>query len=250
MGTPADNSKSNREQTEFLRREMPQHRVRLTQAFAIGRYEVTQEQWQAVLHTNPSSFKGTGLPVTNVSWYDVHEFIRQLQKLDSQHQYRLPTEAEWEYACRAGSTGNFAGEQYQPPATTNKPARTNNEKSSPTPVTGEDLAQNLLRFGWYEANAFNRPHPAGRLAPNAWGLFDLHGNVSEWCHDWYDPKFYKSTEAENPAGPATGTARIHRGGNWQSSAFLCRSAARSYDPPNERNNFIGFRLVRIKKKPG
>jgi formylglycine-generating enzyme required for sulfatase activity len=209
-------------------RERPQHCVTISRPFELGKYEVNQEQWQAVMGSNPSAFKGPGLPATNVSWHDVQEFIKRLQALDPQRGYRLPTEAEWEYACRAGSTGDFAGEADNHPE-------------------AEGFGKNPAAMAWFADNSLNRPHPAGQMKPNAWGLFDMHGNVREWCQDWYDVGYYKQDPADDPQGPAEGTMKVNRGGSWQSPALMCRSAARGYDLPTERNNLIGFRLVRVKK---
>src|SRR6185295_12837821 len=128
------------------------HKVRITRQFEIGKYEVTQEQWQAVMGDNPSNFKGANLPVEKVSWNDAQDFLLKLNARDG-YTYRLPTEAEWEYACRAGSMGDFAGEL-------------------------DDVA-------WYDKNSGSKTHPVGQKRPNVWGLYDMHGNVSEWCSDWY-----------------------------------------------------------------
>jgi formylglycine-generating enzyme required for sulfatase activity len=103
-------------------------------------------------------------------------------------------------------------------------------------------------MGWYRANAFNHPHPVGQLKPNAWGLYDLHGNVWEWCQDWYDFHYYKTSPAEDPPGPPNGATKVTRGGSWQTPAFMSRSAVRSYDVPTQRNSLIGFRLVRVKRE--
>ncbi len=215
--------------------ERPQHRDLITRPFEIGNYEVTQGQWQAVMGSNPSSFKGPKLPVTNVSWNDAMEFIARLQTFDQNHTYRLPTEAEWEYACRAGSAGDFSGEEFKPPGK-NEPNR--------TPEEDEKILQTI---GWFSANAFNHPHPVGQLKPNAWGLHDMHGNVREWCQDWYDASYYKTSSAEDPPGPPSGAMKVNRGGGWQSPAYVCRSAARRYNLPTERNSLIGFRLVRVRR---
>lgn len=215
--------------------ERPQHRVSITRPFEIGKYEVTQEQWQAVMESNPSSFKGLKLPVTNVSWNDAMEFIARLQSFDDKHTYRLPTGAEWEYTCRAGSAGDFSGEEFKPPGK-NEPNR--------TPEEDEKI---LRAMGWFSANAFNHPHSVGQLKPNAWGLFDMHGNVREWLQDWYDASYYKTSPAENPQGPPSGAMKVNRGGDWQSPAVRLRSAARGHDLPTERNSLIGFRLVRTKR---
>ncbi|MGE0126461.1 MAG: formylglycine-generating enzyme family protein [Blastocatellales bacterium] len=240
--------------------ERPQRRVSITRPFEIGKYEVTQEQWQSVMRSNPSSFKGSTLPVTNVSWNDAMEFIARLQSLDEKHTYRLPTEAEWEYACRAGSSGAFSGEEFKAPEKDKKEhgrTKSNRKDSAAKERESEDkaleeFAKNLQVMGWFSANAFNHPHPVGKLKPNAWGLFDMHGNIREWCRDWFDADHYKSAphetdQTKDPQGPMDGAMKVNRGGDWQSPASMCRSAARGYALPNERNSLIGFRLVRIKR---
>jgi formylglycine-generating enzyme required for sulfatase activity len=195
-------------------RQQPRRRVAITRAFEIGRCEVTQRQWQAVMGSNPSAFKGVELPVTNVSWNDVQEFLARLHTLDARRKYRLPTEAEWEMACRAGGAGETGGEA-------------------------------LAEFAWFESNSLNRPHPVGRLKPNAWGLYDMQGNVGEWVQDWYDRDDYRTGAVENPQGPGAGQSKVHRGGGWQSKAAECGAAARGHSLPAERNHLTGFRLVRV-----
>lgn len=213
MGSPKDETGADRDANL---RQRPQHQVAITRAFEIGKFEVTQRQWEAVMGSNPSAFKGVELPVTNVSWNDVQEFLTRLQPLDNKHSYRLPTEAEWEMACRAGGGGEVAGDALQETA-------------------------------WFDANSLSRPHPVGRLKPNARGLYDMQGNVGEWVRDWYDRDFYKTSPAEDPQGPSAGQSKVHRGGSWQSGAGQCRPAARGYSLPAERNHLTGFRLARVKQ---
>ncbi len=186
------------------------HRVTLTKGFWLGKYEVTQEQWESVMGANPSRFKGGRNPVENVSWDDCQSFIR---KINTQQNCgaRLPTEAEWEYACRAGSTGPYAGNE------------------------------NLSDMGWYGGNSGNETHPVGQKQANAWGFYDMHGNVREWCGDWYDA--YPDGSATDPAGPARGAFRVSRGGSGISGARLCRSAFRGRDEPGFRNIGLGFRVA-------
>jgi formylglycine-generating enzyme required for sulfatase activity len=218
--------------------ERPQRCVTINKEFALGKFEVTQEQWQAVMKSNPSSFKGSQLPVTNVSWNDTQDFLARLQTIDPKHNYRLPTEAEWEYACRAGVEGAFSTGEF---------SRPNEKMIASTSKDPEEAEMILGTLGWFDSNSFNHPHPVGQMKPNPWGLFDMHGNVREWCQDWYDSNYYKSNPIDDPQGPQTGAMKVNRGGSWQSPAELCRSAARAYDLPTERNSLIGFRIVRTKK---
>jgi TonB family protein len=196
--------------------EKPIHRVRLSKAFYLGKYEVTQGQWQAVMGTNPSDFKGdANVPVKNVSWEDVQEFIRKLNTKEGGLKYRLPTEAEWEYAARAGTTTVYG--------------------------FGNDERQ-LGEYAWYGENSWRTTHPVGQKKPNAWGLYDMYGNVWEWVQDWYGP--YTAGSAVDPAGPASGSTRVRRGGGWGFVAGGYRSADRGNDPPGYRGGFLGLRLLR------
>jgi eukaryotic-like serine/threonine-protein kinase len=191
--------------------EGPVHRVVIPEPIWMGKYAVTQAQWESVMGNNPSHFKGHNLPVETVSWDDCQEFIRRLKAIGDGYTYRLPTEAEWEYACRAGTTGDYAG--------------------------------NLDAFGWYEKNSGDETHPVGQKEPNAWGLYDMHGNVWEWCADWYGT--YLSYSVTNPTGPSSGSLRVRRGGSWGGTAAYCRAAARSRNSPGARRNYLGLRLVRL-----
>ena len=196
-----------------------QHRVTLTKGFWLGKYEVTQAQWKRVMGSNPSNFQGffvsSERPVENVSWDDCQEFIRKVNA-EAERQFggeaRLPTEAEWEYACRAGSTGAFAG-------------------------TGD-----LYSMGWYRGNSGGKTHPVGQKRPNAWGFYDMHGNVCEWCNDWYGD--YPGGSVTDPAGAASGGLRVLRGGGWYGYARNCRSAIRYWNDPGDRGGHDGFRLAR------
>lgn len=192
--------------------ERPVHTVRITKSFYMGKYPVIQEQWEAVMGNNPSRFKGKDLPVETVSWNDVQEFIQCLNDQTGRKIYRLPTEAEWEYACRAGTTGDYAG--------------------------------NLDDMAWYIENSDSKSHPVGIKQPNAWGLYDMHGNVWEWCSDWYQEDYYKSSPRVDPTGPDTGSAGVARGGGWGVLADRCRSALRRSTSPDARDDRLGFRLVR------
>lgn len=189
--------------------EKPVHEVTISRPFHLGKYEVTQAQWEAVMGSNPSRSKGAALPVENVSWEDCQKFIEKLNSKGG-GTFRLPTEAEWEYACRAGTTG--------------------------------DLAGNLDEMAWYVENSGNKTHPVGTKKPNAWGLYDMHGNVWEWCQDRYGE--YGPGKQIDPRGPATGFSRVFRVGCFGDKADLIRSAARSGNSPSYRLHTLGFRLVR------
>ena len=197
-----------------------QHTVILTEGFWLGKTVVTQAQWEAVMGGNPSKFKNAGrdAPVEQVSWDDAMQFCRKLTERERQaghlpegHEYTLPTEAQWEYACRAGTTGPFAG-------------------------NGD-----LDSMGWYNQNSGNTTHPVAQKQPNAWGLYDMHGNVWEWCRDWYG--HYPGGSVTDPTGPSSGSDRVLRGGSWYSGAAYCRSADRYWFSPGDRYIILGFRLA-------
>ena len=219
-----------------------QHRVVLTKPCYCGEFPVTQDQWRAVLGDNPSHFQAgcvlkeggflgmrnqlrddtSDWPVETVSWEDCQVFLQRLSQLEGVEEgtYRLLTEAEWEYACRAGTQ---------------------------TPFYSEELAwaigyRSLAKVGWYERNAGRRTHPIGRKRPNGWGLYDMHGNVCEWCQDWYGE--YPAGSVSDPLGPALGDLRVLRGGSWTSYAGFCRSANRLRLTPGTRGSNVGLRLMR------
>jgi formylglycine-generating enzyme required for sulfatase activity len=192
--------------------ENPQHPVKITKSFEIGKYEVTQAQWVAVMMgRNPSLFKGDDLPVENISWLDVQQFLSRLNARNDGYLYRMPTEAEWEYAARAGTTGPNTG-----------------------PV--DDVA-------WYNGNADGHSHSVGQKKPNAWGLYDMEGNVYEWTQDWYFD--YEEDAVTDPAGPEMGFSRVPRGGSWESGARGVRTSNRNMAEPPDRNYNIGFRCARV-----
>lgn len=210
--------------------EGPVHEVRLD-SFYMSRYEVTQAQWRKVMGGNPSRFSGCDdCPVEMVSWDDVQEFIAKFKK-ESKHNFRLPTEAEWEYACRAGTTGVF-----------------NTGNDLPSDSCSISLKPNALeRAGWYRMNSKYKTHPVGMKEPNAFGLFDMHGNVSEWCFDCGNGEFYASSPKYNPINNRSSCiGRVLRGGGWDSGAPSCRSAKRTWGLWNKPYEDMGFRLVREK----
>lgn len=197
--------------------ETPRHSVMISKEFYMGKYEVTQEHWVTVMGNNPSRFKGKTNPVEWVSWDNVQEFIKKLNAKEGGDKYRLPTEAEWEYAARAGSTGKycFGDEEWE-----------------------------LGEYAWYGENwGSGKTYPVGQKKPNAWGLYDMHGNVWEWCQDWYGDEYYSSSPGTDPKGPASGSARVYRGGGWNAVAVHCRSACRGGYSPGNRFCDLGFRLV-------
>jgi formylglycine-generating enzyme required for sulfatase activity len=209
MGSPAS------EQGRFDD-EGPQPRVTLSKGYWLGKTEVTQREWQAVMGNTPSNFKGDNLPVEQVSWTEAMEFCRKLTereraagRLPEGYAYTLPTEAQWEYACRAGTSGDYAG--------------------------------NLDEMGWYGQNSGNKTHPVGQKKANGWGLHDMHGNVWEWCADWYGN--YPGGSVTDPKGPVSGSGRVNRGGGWVYSAQDCRSAVRGRSGPGNRSKNLGFRLA-------
>jgi len=204
-----------REQAED--HENPVHRVDIGKAFLMGRYTVTQEQWYQVMDTNPSEFTGGQQPVESVSWHDAQSFIEALNIQEDTQAYRLPTEAEWEYVTRAGGTTAYCF---------------GNETGS------------LMDYAWFKKNAGDKPRPVGQLKPNTWGLYDLHGNVHEWCQDWFDRNYYAQSPKKDPGGPSKGLARALRGGDWSSLDWYCRCASRSLSSPDRRSSRVGFRLVR------
>ena len=200
--------------TFLMGEQRNQHQVTLTKDFYMARYPVTQTLWQAIMGSNPSYFKGENHPVEAVSWEDVQEFITNLNERTGENRYRLPTEAEWEYACRSGSPGAYC--------------------------FGDD--ESLLGgYAWYNKNSDSKTHPVGGKKPNAWGLYDMHGNVFEWCQDWYGE--YSPGSVTDPAGPSSGTNRVGRGGSWLNVAGLCQSASRYRDVPGNRYFIIGLRLA-------
>ncbi len=212
--------------------EGPQREVELTKGFYLGVYPVTQDEYQQVVGNNPSHFTGDGRrPVETVTWFDAVAFCNRLSEREQLtpfyaaegervqiaggNGYRLPTEAEWEFACRAGTTTRWwFGEDEKP----------------------------LAEFAWYSSNSAGTTHPVGEKPANPWGLHDVHGNVWEWCQDWFGP--YTSNRQTDPTGPESGVGRVLRGGSWVLSPRLCRSAFRVTDLPVNRFYYVGFRVAR------
>ena len=220
MGSPSD--EDSRGDDESL------HRVRISKGFWMGQTEVTQRQWKAVMDSNPSYFKGDDLPVDEVSWNDAMEFCKKLSRFEGR-QYRLPTEAHWEYACRAGSSTAYC--------------------FGDSPVVGDPISgrrpetlSQLSDYAWYESNC-GGSQPVGQKKPNAFGLYDMHGNVWEWCQDWYGEDYYSISPAVNPSGPSSGKTRVLRGGSWSDYARCCRCADRGMYRPSSWSNSGGFRVV-------
>ncbi len=194
--------------------ETPVHRVTVSKPFYLGKYPVTQRQWVKIMGNNPSYFKGDDMPVEQVSWNDVQEFIKKLNEMEGTNNYRLPSEAEWEYACRAGTnTRYFFG----------------------------DTESGLDEYAWYSGST---THQVGQKRPNPWGLYDMYGNVWEWCQDkWHDS--YEGALVDSGAREdSSSSLRVDRGGCWSSLARYCRSALRSGNSPDNRYGFTGFRLLR------
>jgi formylglycine-generating enzyme required for sulfatase activity len=198
------------------------HKVTITRPFQIQVTEVTQKQWQTVMGKNPSFKIGDRLPVNRVSWGKVQDFIRKLNMMDPEGNYRLPTEAEWEYACRAGTRTAFSS------------GSISNEACLPNP--------DLEAVGWYCGNSDNRPHLVARKLPNAWGLYDMHGNVNEFCQDYFGA--VPSWPSSDPKGPRSGQFIVIRGGSYLSRATACRSAYRVAYGLDRTGSDTGFRLAR------
>jgi formylglycine-generating enzyme required for sulfatase activity len=222
MGSP--------ESEEGRKENETQHKVTISKDYYLGVYEVTQAQYEKVMGKNPSSFpvakvgnENADLPVENVSWNDAVEFCKKLSDLPEEkkagREYRLPTEAEWEYGCRAGSKTAYAF---------------------------DDEEGLLPEYGWFNRKSSGRTHTVGLLEPNAWGLYDMHGNVWEWCSDRYGD--YPKGAVSDPSGPKEGSYRVIRGGCWGSDAAICRSAIRYWFVPSFRSGY-GFRVA-LSSQPG
>ena len=210
MGSPSGDDSRYRD-------EGPVHKVKIPNNFYLGKYEVTQEQWREVMGDSPSIYKGDDLPVEQVSWDDVQDFTKKLNQKEGTDKYRLPSEAEWEYAARAGTTTRYS--------------------------FGDDGGE-LGDYAWYGDNSGNKTHPVGQKKPNPWGLYDMHGNVWEWVQDLYHSD-YKGAPTDGSAWESgSGSFRVLRGGGWGNVAQVCRSALRYDDDPGYRGEGGGFRLLR------
>jgi formylglycine-generating enzyme required for sulfatase activity len=228
MGSPED-------EVDRLDSEGPQTAVIISRGFWMGKYEMTQGEYLELTGINPSYFQppnapaDTTRPVETVSWNDAIAYCRALtqreqaaERIPAGSEYRLPTEAEWEYACRAWTSTRFS--------------------------YGDDPGYTkLANYAWYSANSVSQTHPVGQKLPNPWDLYDMHGNMWEWCQDWYGD--YPGGVAVDPQGSGLGSNRVIRGGNWLSSAGLCRSARRDGDAPGGQGNDIGFRAVLAPGQP-
>ena len=192
--------------------EQPVHRVTLTKGFYMGVFPVKQFEWQALMGYNPSQFRGDDQPVEQVTWDDCQDFSQKMRELTGKP-IRLPTEAEWEYACRAGTTSEYCN-------------------------GGDEAA--LRKAGWFHGNSNSQTQPVGRLAANGWGLHDMHGNVWEWCQDFHGA--YGSKNVTDPKGATSGDARTCRGGSWSVGLSFCRAACRNWRGPGGRSDIVGCRV--------
>ncbi len=210
--------------------EAPPHKVEITHPFYIGKYEVTQAQWEAIMGNNPSTQININLPVNRVNWYDCQEYLEKLNKLEftkknefwKRGSFRLPTEAEHEYACRAGiQTSTYFGE--------------------------DPSLEAIMEHAWIRDNSNAALNPVGSLNPNPWGLYDMLGNVWEWCYDWYG--LYSDEKQIDPTGPENGEEKVFRGPSWMGRREYVRCADRGRFPPDYRRNTGGFRVVWSKEIP-
>ncbi len=210
MGSPSD-------EDGRWENEGPVHKVTIEDSYYLGKYEVTQEQWCELMDNNPSNFKIDDFPVQKVSWSDAQEFIEKLNEIEGTDKYRLPSEAEWEYACRAGTTTRY--------------------------YFGDDSSE-LDEYGWCDGSWDSvLMHPVGQKKPNPWGLYDMYGNVWEWCQDrWHDD--YDGAPSDRSAWEnGSSSLRVVRGGGWRYYSGSCRSALRYNDGPGPRRYSIGFRVL-------
>ncbi len=195
----------------------PSRKVTLTQPFYLGKFEVTQEQWEKIMGGNPSHFKGAKRPVESVSWNACQEFLAKLQERTGR-KFALPTEAQWEFACRAGTTTRWSF---------------------------GDLDSRIGDYAWFGDDSGRTTHAVGKKQPNAWGLYDMHGNVAEWCADWYAKYSHARSDATDPSGPSAGGSRILRGGAWGDDSGYLRSTYRNCNGPDGANDGIGLRCAML-----
>ena len=218
---------------DYNKETKPVHEVEISAGFWLGKYVVTQEQWEAVMGTTPwrdadNADKelvqsNPAHPAVYISWHDAQALIQRLNSAAGAEVYRLPTEAEWEYACRAGTSTLWSF---------------GNEKGA------------FPHYAWYRGNTVDRnekyAHAVGQHRPNGWGLHDMHGNVWEWVQDWFDPDYYKHSPRVNPLGPTSGSDRVMRGGDFSDPVINYRSASRMHGASDTREWFLGVRLLRIR----
>ena len=201
--------------------ENPTHQVTISKAFYLGKTEVTQAQWQATMGSNPSYFQNSSdspsRPVEQVSWNDIAGF-------NTATGLRLPSEAEWEYACRGNTTTAF--------------------HSMPGYPNGTNDDNLLGNIAWYSSNSGDTTHAVTGKAANAFGMYDMSGNVYEWCNDWYGSTYYSTSPSMDPAGPSSGSYRVLRGGYWNNISIYCRSSSRDINDPDNRFSSVGFRVAR------
>ena len=215
--------------------EEPKHEVTITEGFYLGKYELTQEQWSSVMATQPWSGQSTWFevkddpqhPAVYISWDDVQGLIQQLNEAEGGSVYRLPTEAEWEFAARAGTSTAWS-------------------------FGDDDAPETVRQYAWYDTNTCSAgecyTHAVGAKLPNPWGLHDMHGNVYEWVQDWYDAQYYSQSPQEDPPGPATGAQRVFRSGVFFDIEEFARSAIRYFAEPDLRADALGVRLLRMGPK--
>ncbi len=223
--------------------ESPEHAVSISRAIWMGKFEVTQEQYQKIMRMSPSRFRGRKRPVETITFFNAREFCQKLSQKTGKL-YRLPTEAEWEYACRAGTnTALYTGL-----------ISINGIKNSPeidpiawyagnSGVANEDGIDSSAWEGKQYPHRRAATHPVGFKKPNDFGLYDMIGNVWEWCQDWYDAGYYQATPYDDPSGPQTSAKKVLRGGSWGSDVRNCRSANRLGEFPGQRNHTVGLRVV-------
>ncbi len=221
----ADGGELGRNRDEVL------HSVILSKPFYIGKFPVTQKQYESIMGTNPSCFKGESNPVDCVSWNEARAFLVKINAkyqndLPKGYKFDLPTESQWEYACRAGTITAL---------------------NNGTDLTSEMYCNNLDEVAWYYRNSGNKTHPVGQKKPNAWGIYDMHGNVWEWCYDMYDKYPNPLMTVTDPIGFCNILKRVLRGGSWENLASMCRSACRNSNAPDYGFNSTGFRLAMVSK---